>query len=51
VLGKTFVSTIEPENLKSVLATDFKNWRVGNERKKFLGPLLGEGIFTSDGAA
>jgi len=51
VLGKTFVSTIEPENLKSVLAKDFKNWRVGNERKKVLGPLLGEGIFTSDGAA
>ncbi|KAK3166833.1 hypothetical protein OEA41_009958 [Lepraria neglecta] len=51
LLGKTFVSTIEPENLKSVLATDFKSWRLGEEREKVMAPFLGEGIFTSDGAA
>ncbi|KAL2059151.1 hypothetical protein ABVK25_000443 [Lepraria finkii] len=51
LLGKTFVSTIEPENIKSVLATDFKSWGLGEEREKVMVPFLGEGIFTSDGAA
>lgn len=51
LLGKTFVSTIEPENIKSVLATDFKSWGLGEEREKVMAPFLGEGIFTSDGAA
>ncbi|KAI4207639.1 MAG: hypothetical protein LQ346_000446 [Caloplaca aetnensis] len=46
-----FFFTTEPENIKSVLATDFKSYGVGGQRKKALKPLLGEGIFTTDGAA
>ncbi|KAL8726269.1 MAG: hypothetical protein Q9166_006815 [cf. Caloplaca sp. 2 TL-2023] len=42
--------TMESENIKSILATDFKSYSVGEERKKGLRPILGEGIFTTDGA-
>ncbi|KAL2048267.1 hypothetical protein N7G274_000178 [Stereocaulon virgatum] len=49
--GATLFSTIEPENVKSVRATDFKNWGLGEGRKLMLVPFIGEGIFTSDGAA
>lgn len=43
--------TCEPENIKSILATDFKSYSVGEERKKSLRPILGDGIFNSEGAA
>lgn len=49
VLTRTFVSTVEPENLKSVLAGDFASWGLGGVRKGLLRPLFGEGIFTTDG--
>ncbi|KAL8953305.1 MAG: hypothetical protein Q9222_000829 [Ikaeria aurantiellina] len=42
---------MEPENMKSILATDFKSYSVGDDRKKGLRPFLGDGIFTTDGAA
>ena len=42
--------TIEPENIKSILATDFKSYSLGEERKKGLRPILGDGIFVVDGA-
>ena len=51
VLRNTIVLTIEPENLKAILATDYKSWSIGRARKKSLTPFLGEGIFTTDGAA
>ncbi|KAL8940427.1 MAG: hypothetical protein Q9216_002832 [Gyalolechia sp. 2 TL-2023] len=50
-LWLSFIFTIEPENIKSILATDFKSYSVGEERKKSLRPILGEGIFTTDGSA
>ena len=49
ILTTTFVSTIEPENLKCVLASDFRSFSMGDGRKKLLRPFLGEGIFTTDG--
>ena len=49
ILTRRFVSTVEPENLKCVLASDFRNYGLSKERKKLLRPLLGEGIFTTDG--
>lgn len=49
ILTRTFVATIEPENLKCVLASDFRSYSLGDERKKMMRPLLGEGIFTTDG--
>lgn len=45
-----FISSTEPENIKTVLSTKFRDfglWR----RIDFLGKLLGHGIFTSDGEA
>ena len=46
-----FVQTIEPENLKTIMALDFKKWGLGKRRKDAFVPLLGHGIFTTDGAA
>ncbi|KAL8723367.1 MAG: hypothetical protein Q9181_007300 [Wetmoreana brouardii] len=50
-LWRRVIMTSEPENIKSILATDFKSYSVGEERKKGLRPILGDGIFTTDGAA
>ncbi|KAL8999435.1 MAG: hypothetical protein Q9169_001749 [Polycauliona sp. 2 TL-2023] len=41
---------MEPENIKSILATDFKSYSVGDARRQALVPILGNGIFTTDGA-
>ena len=43
--------TIEPENLKTIMATKFKDWNLPDRRKSAFQPLLGDGIFTTDGAA
>ena len=51
VLSEPLIFTTEPENLKTMLSVDFKLWSVGQPRKTTLTPFLGEGIFTSDGAA
>ncbi len=45
------ISTIEPENLKTILATNFNDWSFSKWRKDAFVPLLGHGIFTTDGAA
>jgi len=50
LLGRCIHYTIEAENLKHMLAVDFKKWSVGSRRILGLAPLLGKGIFTSDGA-
>jgi hypothetical protein len=49
MLGRTFFNTIDPELVKAVLATNFKDFGLGDRHRPF-GPLLGRGIFTSDGA-
>ena len=51
VLFKDLFQTIEVENIKSMLATNFKDWSLPNRRKMSVTPLLGDGIFTTDGAA
>lgn len=43
-------STTDPENIKAVLATRFKDYGHGNTRTGSFGPLLGNGIFVVDGA-
>ncbi|KAB8260368.1 cytochrome P450 [Aspergillus pseudonomiae] len=48
-LGKWMVSTIEPENIKALLATQFNDFALGTRHREFY-PLLGDGIFTLDGA-
>jgi cytochrome P450 len=49
LLGKRVVITCEPENIKTILATKFKDFTFPQRRKEVLAPLLGHGIFTSDG--
>ena len=50
ILLTPLVSTIEPANLKCILSTNFRDWAIGEDRRKALSWFLGEGIFTSDGA-
>ena len=45
------IMTVEPENLKTIMATNFKDWNLTDTRKLSFAPLLGDGIFTLDGAA
>lgn len=47
-LGRTLVQTIEPKNVQAILAHKFKDFELGS-RNDALRPLLGEGIFASDG--
>lgn len=49
ILGTWYVSTADPENVKAILATQFREFELGPMRASVLGPLLGRGIFTSDG--
>ena len=48
-MGRTIMITRDPENVKTVLATNFKDFGIGG-RYTSMGALLGQGIFTSDGA-
>lgn len=59
MLGTTFgtklffqkvIVTCDPQNIKTVLSLKFKDYGLGN-RNDTLGPLLGHGIFNSDGEA
>ncbi|KAL8721462.1 MAG: hypothetical protein Q9225_001874 [Loekoesia sp. 1 TL-2023] len=43
--------TTEPDNLKAMLATNFKHWHLPDRRKASFSALFGDGIFTTDGAA
>ena len=51
ILGRQIILTTEPENLKAIQSLQFKNWSIGSRRIKAFQPLLGQGIFTTDGAA
>ena len=48
-LGRRVITTAEPENIKTILATKFKDFELPDSRKSALVPLLGHGIFTTDG--
>ena len=43
--------TIEPENVKTVLSTKFNDYALGKRRAEIVVPVLGHGIFDTDGAA
>jgi cytochrome P450 len=47
--GRRVLSTIEPENLKTILSTSFTSFDFGPVRTEALKPLLGESIFTLSG--
>ncbi|PYI00042.1 cytochrome P450 [Aspergillus ellipticus CBS 707.79] len=48
-LTSTIILTIEPENIKTILSLNFTDYSLGHRLEPFR-PLLGEGIFNTDGA-
>lgn len=48
-LHKYAILTIEPENIKTILSLNFKDYGLSHRLQPFK-PLLGEGIFDTDGA-
>lgn len=50
IAGAQSMATIDPENIKAILATSFKDFDLGPARRESFFPLLGDGIFTLDGA-
>lgn len=42
------ILTVEPQNIKAVLSTNFKDYSIGHRLQAF-SPLLGTGIFDTDG--
>ena len=51
LMGTKVIATVEPENLKTILSIKFKEFGLGERRRTALVPLLGYGIFTTDGGA
>lgn len=51
IIGQRLFVTNDPENVKSMLATDFDAWSLGQERINSMSEYLGMGIFTSEGPA
>ncbi|CAD6441832.1 62b89b3d-fb0e-472e-9647-c6d9a07cb016 [Sclerotinia trifoliorum] len=49
ILGKKGFSTIDEDNIKAVLGTQFQDFDLGAERRDNLRPFLGFGIFAQDG--
>ncbi|CAN3357011.1 cytochrome P450 52A12 [Diutina catenulata] len=45
--GVPVISTIDPENIKAILATQFNDFSLGTRHAQF-DPVLGDGIFTLD---
>jgi cytochrome P450 len=50
-LTQKVIHTIEPENIKAVLSTNFDDYGVGWRRKHAFRPLLGDSLFQVDGHA
>ena len=48
-LGTPNFGTVDPKNIQALLATQFNDFCLGDTRRKNFFPLLGNGIFTSDG--
>jgi cytochrome P450 len=48
-VGERVILTAEPENIKAILATQFKDYGKGEQFRKDWHTFLGNGIFTTDG--
>lgn len=48
VFSSRGIFTIDPKNIQAILSTRFKDYSLGN-RSTVMGPLLGRGIFVTDG--
>lgn len=51
VIASDLIVTNDPQNLKALLATQFNDFELGEQRRGSFFPLLGNGIFTTDGKA
>ena len=49
--AQSVIHTIEPENVKIILATKFTDYNLSIRRKEAFIPVFGHGIFSTDGAA
>ncbi|KFY06671.1 hypothetical protein V492_07857 [Pseudogymnoascus sp. VKM F-4246] len=49
-MGSTMVFTSDEKNIQAILATQFKDFVIGEKRRRNFFPLLGNGIFTQDGS-
>ncbi|ESZ90657.1 hypothetical protein SBOR_8957 [Sclerotinia borealis F-4128] len=49
ILGTSSLFTVDPENIKAILATQFDDFDLGPLRRGAFWPMLGNGIFTQDG--
>lgn len=43
------ISTIEPENIKTVLSTHFKDFVIGSPRRRAFGPVIANSVLVADG--
>ncbi|KAF2138891.1 uncharacterized protein K452DRAFT_233513 [Aplosporella prunicola CBS 121167] len=50
VLGAVNIRTADPKNIQAILANQFSDFDVGPTRRLTFLPMLGNGIFTADGA-
>ncbi|KAB8295842.1 hypothetical protein EYC80_008664 [Monilinia laxa] len=48
-LGTPTINTVDVENIKTILATGFKDFELSTRRKVAMMPVFGKGIFISDG--
>ncbi|KAJ9659380.1 hypothetical protein H2201_007405 [Coniosporium apollinis] len=51
IFGSVTYLTVDPKNIQALLATQFPDFEIGPMRRGNFFPLLGNGIFTSDGKA
>ncbi|CAN6595022.1 hypothetical protein TRVA0_001S00474 [Trichomonascus vanleenenianus] len=49
-ISRTLLTTYDPENIKAILAKNFKDFDLGTRHSQFQ-PLMGDGIFTLSGDA
>ncbi|KAF9530383.1 cytochrome P450 [Crepidotus variabilis] len=49
ILFQNRIVTREPEQMKTLLATDFDRYEKGEEVRDILQPFIGEGVFAADG--
>lgn len=49
LLGTWHHMTTDPKNVQAMLATQFKDFELGPFRRNMFNPVIGKGIFTTDG--
>lgn len=49
LIGPPIIVTHDPKNVQAVLATQFRDFEIGPQRRSNFFPMLGIGIFTADG--